>query len=55
MHDLYCPRMKQDPKFNPGHVPCPEFAKDNCKGCIIYENQTPKWDRYKTFKKGEEK
>ena len=39
MHDLYCPIIPRDPKWNPGKLPCPDYEKDNCRGCIIYQDQ----------------
>lgn len=35
MHDLYCVITPRDPKWNPGKIPCPDYERTHCAGCII--------------------
>ena len=39
MHDYYCAIIPRDPRWNPGHIECPDYEKRNCEGCIIKDNQ----------------
>lgn len=50
MHDYYCVILPKDPKWNPGHIPCPDYEKRNCEGCIIKDEE----DRKKRYAKRRE-
>ena len=50
LHDYYCVIISKDPKWNPGHIPCPDYEKRNCEGCIIKDEE----DRKKWYAKRRE-